>query len=127
MAVAAVVSSGAAPDLQYDWVIYLWQPDDETLTPLSALIEASSIEDMQFSPDGSLIMPLLQGADKVGLWRVDNLEHLIDLDITKLVDEPLVAAARRRLASIDRMVMSPDGRMIVTCLEGGVLLFWGIR
>ena len=108
-----------ATDLRPDYAVLLWDVSDPNQpVPLGPPLAepAESVEDLEFSPDGTL---LAAGSDDgtVRLWDVSDPARPISL-------APLYPADRSDLVLLVRF--SPDGRTLAATTSVGTVAFWDL-
>ena len=72
------------------------------------------------------MIPLSYQEDKVGLFRVSDITLLTTIDVKEIVEKEEILPAESHFG-MGGMPISPDGRLIVTGIAGGMLLFWGVK
>lgn len=93
-----------------DGLVNLWELDNMTKTTLPINAE-NGIEKVAFTHDSDLITALWNG--EIKLWDTDTKEHIADFFDAR--------------GTLDGLEISPDGKIMVTGLHGGLIRFFDME
>jgi WD40 repeat protein len=104
----------------------VWSLADNAPVKRITGIDANFILGFAFSTDGKIVLPLTESADVISLWNILDGQQILALNVKEILQENLLLT-KNDFISIDRISLSPDGRLIATGMYGGALLIWGVQ
>jgi WD40 repeat protein len=119
----AELESGNA---EFDNGFVVWRLTDNTPIETKAGIDANAILGFALSPDGNIVLPLTELTAIVTLWQISDGNQILALDVREVLQSRQLLKEVERI-TIDRVALSPDGRMIATGMVGGSVLIWGVQ
>ena len=106
--------------------IEVWSLTDHIPILEMSGIDANSIFGFAFSPDGNIVLPLTELTAIVTLWQTSDGNQILAIDVREVLQSKQLLK-EMDLITIDRVALSPDGRMIATGMRGGSVLIWGVQ
>jgi WD40 repeat protein len=121
-----VTVRGDPMNISFENSIEVWSlMDDIPIREMSG-IDANSIIGFAFSPDGNIVLPLTELTSIVTLWQTSDGNQILALDVREVLQSKQLLK-EVEFITIDRVALSPDGRMIATGMRGGSVLIWGVQ
>ena len=108
----------------FEWGVIYWDLRGDIIS--QKVTGFQFLVDIVFTADGKVMIPLSYQEDKVGLFRVSDITLLTTIDVKEIVEKEEILPAESHFG-MGGMPISPDGRLIVTGIAGGMLLFWGVK